>query len=56
MLPKSPKMTERNYDPTKTSYDLQREMKTLRIPLPKKAFEGVSYSSVGSGATVGYQD
>ena len=55
MLPKSLNVTERNRDPTKTSHGLQREMKTLRILTAKKAFEGVSYSPVGSGATVGYQ-
>ena len=49
-------MTKRNLDHTKTSRGPQREIKILRILPSKKSFKGVSYSSVGSGATVGYQD
>ena len=49
-------MKERNINHTKTSRGPQREIKILRILPSKKAFEGVSYSSIGSGATVGYQD
>ena len=46
---------ERNIDHTKTSRGPQREIKIPRILPSEKAFEGVSYSFVGSGATVGYQ-
>ena len=48
-------MMERNLDHTKTSRGPQREIKILRILPSEKAFEGVSYSSVGSGATIRYQ-
>jgi len=53
MLPKSP--NTRNLDHTKTYRGPQREIKILIIPPSKKTFEGESYSSAGSEATVGYQ-
>ena len=53
MLLRSPNTWNLNH--TKTSRDPQREIKIPRILPSEKDFEGVSYSSVGSGATVGYQ-
>ena len=46
-------MTKRNLDHTKTSRGPQREIKILRILSFEKAFEGVSYSSAGTGLLSG---